>query len=276
MDRFGDELAWITNPDSVGIEDLGDVTGTTLPEQCFYLAEWMVNNIAQWTARTQSKINWAAIFGKYNPPIDYRVAIRDKARIKGANVYSPGILAMSEMVAVTPYIAARDGAPKAAWEEIAAESRKFGAAISRDGTDFQLLIRKYLHSDEKSERVPALEFLDPAKLKMDAETGLTTVTPLETMMAITRARFNKRRNPADDPHSSGVCVALQAKAPTTCEHARTMFDATWLAYTSIAARLIFPNFEVDPKTVPAQEEPDKNFEAAVNVGIDWIQKEYYD
>lgn len=55
-----------------------------------------------------------------------------------------------------------------------------------------------------------------------------------------------------------------------------MFDATWLAYTSIAARLIFPNFEVDPKTVPAQEEPDKNFEAAVNVGIDWIQKEYYD
>lgn len=260
MSEFGTQLEWLMDPGKIpeaAIQSREGMQANTLGEQCTLLAYWMAQDVAKWSQGNERNLSYADTFDNYGVPVHLRPYVRDRLRGGAMRAYAPGIVAMAEMVAVVPIIANREGVDDKNWSATALESRKFGRKISLDGTSTQFIVREYLRGSNEPGEDHYVRSLNPAKLKLDTETGITTVTPLEDIIKVTQEEFDRLgREIFVNNTSSGVCVALQAKAPRVtgqqgCPRKDTMFDAMWGAYVQAADRLIYPNFSASQDKLPS-------------------------
>jgi hypothetical protein len=257
--RFGDQISWLSDPDGVGEQALGpSMHGGSLGQQCMYLANNMLVEVVDWSAATERGLPWAETFERYELSNPGRVALRSRYR-DSVEKHAPGIRAMAEHVIAATYVAARGGAPQEAWEPVAANSRHLGNKMSRGGTTLQMVVRKYLWGkDSVDVGNGTVALWDPAKLKLDAQTGITTVNPIDDLVRTTRARLDAIYPSDARRYGSGVCRALQVGSLVPQEGTLTIYDDFWLAYTAVVARLVHPRHDIPAGTVPTQRKPDNN------------------
>lgn len=259
---LGEELPWLSEPSKVPAEAVRSaVECDDLTEQCFNLATWVLAEVVRGANRTQQKLRWEETFDYYKVPLELKSRVM-RSVLEPTSRHAPGIFAMCEIVAATPMVAIRESIPLSSWGAIARSTEKFGAKISCDGTDLQVLIRNYLRKPPQTTKYPYQRVLEPALLRLDDETGITSVTPIDALIAVAKTAVAEHIRPP-----KGVCVALLANAPA-CEHgstaAVTMYGAIWSAYAAAAAHLIFPNVNISKAEIPAQAEPDPHFAVAID------------
>jgi hypothetical protein len=261
MVRFGHELTWLAEPSEIPEGAIS--RDGTVPQQCSDLAFWMLNQLNVWSGQGHSRLSIGETFEKYELPNDWRVSVRGYFQRHAFAAYTPGVTAMAEIFAVVPSIAKREGVDQDEWAEIAGRSSKFGEEMARHGTNAQALLRDYWSMGERygatadiiSEQGYKRPPLYGGKLKLDDESGITSVTPLDELVKMTVEIVDE----VEFREGPGVCVALQAEAPT--EQCPNMFAAFWSAYGSAAKRLIYDQTdEVSIPDVP-EEAPDANYEA---------------
>ena len=197
------------------------------------------------------ELDWEGALARHHVAADLRDRVWGPV-LDPASRHAPGIFAMAEIVALVPALAARAGIARGQWGQIARRAQRFGALLSQDGTQVQVMIRAYLRVADAD--AAALRALDPARMRLDRRTGITSVTPIADLRRAARALARAHHG---DPH--GVCVALQAMAPG----GTTMFAALWNAYAAAADRLILAHLAVDPACIPPQEAPDPDFAPAL-------------
>jgi len=258
MRRFGHELAWLDNPDSIP-EAVLTYLGMGAPEfsdPYFNLSEWMIDRFAKWSEEGHSRLSLAEVFDRYNLTTDQRVRVRQHMQEEGKKSYSPGLAATGEIHAVVPSVASREGITSPDdWTEIAARARDFGVQIARDGTEVQTLVRHYLAAFTSPEFV-LLRF-DPARLKLDPETGITSVTPIEEIIRAARSIVDEMDEEKIEP--PGVCSAIQVR-PQGLEN-DTMFGAAWGAYSAFTGRYIYPRIAKEGiGHVPPQTQADTSLD----------------
>jgi hypothetical protein len=259
---LGSELLWLRDPDSIPKEALGSSADSgALPDQCFHVAAWMVGEIALAANRLRLKLDWESAFDLYDVTSEQKLRIK-RAVLEPVTRYAPGMIALSEIVAVTPLVATRASVRRAGWGRIARLAEGFGAKISRDGTDVQLVIRNYLRDTNDATVSRSTPVLDSALLKLDDETGVSSVTPIHDLVSTARTAVIEHLGSA-----TGMCVAMQAKAPV-CDHlhgtATTMYGAIWTAYVAAVERLVFPNIDLSGVVIRPQAGPDPHVPAAMD------------
>jgi hypothetical protein len=250
---LGEQLTWLSDPSKIPAEALGSSAKYgDLPEQCFNLAIWLLAEIVRAANSVQHELSWEETFDQYEVPSELKPRVL-RAVLEPASRHAPGIFAISEIVAAAPVMATRESIPLNGWGHIARSTEKFGAKISWDGSDLQVLIRNYLRKPPEATEYSYQRVLNPALLRLDGETGVTSVTPIDDLISAAKAAITEHIRPA-----KGVCVAMLAKAPV-CDHAATMYGAIWSAYAAAANRLIFPNIDLRGADIPPQAGPDPNF-----------------
>jgi hypothetical protein len=259
---LGGELPWLSDPSKIPAEALAySAECDDLPEQCFNLATWVLAEVVRAANSVQQKLSWEETFDYYKVPFELKQRIL-RAVLEPTSRHAPGIFAMSEIVAATPVVATRESVPLSGWGSIAGRTEKFGAKISYDGTDLQVLVRNYLRKPPPTTKSPYLRVMDPTLLRLDDEMGLTSVTPIDDLVSAAKTSITEHIRPP-----KGVCVAIQANAPV-CERASiapvTMYGAIWSAFTAAANRLIFPNLDMSRVEIRPQAEPDPHFAVAID------------
>jgi hypothetical protein len=255
---LGAELAWLQAPDRIPEGAVGD--GSDLHGAYFRLAAWILQEVVAAAHRVRDRLPWSETMERY--AVDRQDAERVlRAVLEPTSRHAPGILAMAEIAAAAVVVAARDGVARPGWACATRSAERFAAALSCDGTDVQALIREYLRKPAEAPARPP-EF-DPALLRFDAGAGLATVTPLAELLDSARVAVAGAIQPP-----RGVCVALQAPAPTRASESEdgaraNMFSAIWTAYAAAAERLILPQASLDPSTAPACASPDPLYRAAL-------------
>ena len=259
--RFlGEELPWLSDPNSIPAE-AAQPSGAydDLYERCFSLATWLLAQIVRAANRVQHKLSWEETFDYYNVPSEIQERVL-RAVLEPTSRHAPGIFAMCEIVAAVPEVAIRESVPRSDWGTIARDTEKFGTKISYDGTDLQVLIRDYLRKSPETAKQRYQRVLEPALLRLDDETGLTSITPIDDLISSAKVAVAEHIRPP-----KGVCVALLAKAPV-CEHdftaPTTMYGAIWSAYAQAADRIIFSNVDLRRLDISPPAEPDVGFAAA--------------
>ncbi|HYH36511.1 MAG TPA: hypothetical protein VD706_03360 [Candidatus Saccharimonadales bacterium] len=265
MSRFGHELSWLEDPSQIPADAAG--SSESLSAQCDDLTAWMVGRIAQWSSAGHGRLSLRETFEKYDLSNEERVDLRARFQKNPARAYTPGMAAMAEIFALVPPVAAREGIGREEWGEIGARAQGLGEKLSHDGTEVQRLIREYLAKEaivrpaasglENTTHTLTL-VLDPGKMKLDPETGITTVTPIDELVKSADElveRYFVRQSP-------GTCVALQAASPEpACRH---MFDAVWTAYGSAVDKLIYARLGQDGLEIPPAQSPDENAGTAMH------------
>jgi hypothetical protein len=257
---LGQDLPWLSVPNRIPDEAIGPAgESRDIPYQCFALATWMLVEVVRAAMGVQDRLSWAATLDRHKVPLVLQSRVR-RAVLEPTSRHAPGLFAMSEIVAVVPAVAMRESVPPSGWGAIAQRAEKFAARISRDGSDLHVLIRNYLRRPPGS--TDGRRELDPTLLRVDAETGVTSVTPIHMLISTAKTAIAQRIGPA-----SGVCAALLAKAPA-CPYAAaaptTMYGALWSAYAAAADRLIFQRADLRRMEIPGQAEPDPHFAAALD------------
>jgi hypothetical protein len=259
---LGNELPWLGDPDCIPIEALGSSAHSgDLPDQCFHLAAWMVGEIVLSANRLHPKLDWENAFELYDVPAEQKLLIK-RAVLEPVTRYAPGMIALAEIVAATPLVSTRACVDHAKWGCIARLAEGFGAKISCDGTDVQVVIRNYLRDTDHASTSRATPVLDSALLKLDDETGVSSVTPIHDLVSIARAAVIEHLGSA-----TGMCVAMHARAPV-CDHApgrpTTMYGAIWTAYVAAVERLVFPNVDLSRVVIRPQAGPDPHVAAVMD------------
>jgi hypothetical protein len=259
---LGNELSWLREPDSIPREALGSSADSgALPAQCFHLAAWMVREIALAANRLCPKLDWESAFDTYGVTTEQKLRIK-RAVLEPVTRYAPGMIALSEIVAVTPLVTTRASVRRAEWGRVARLAEGFGAKISCDGTNVQLVIRNYLRDTTDATVWRSTPVLDSALLKLDDETGVSSVTPIDDLISTARVAVIEHLGPA-----TGMCVAMQARAPV-CDHVHatpaTMYGAIWTAYVAAVERLVFPNIDLSGVVIRPQAGPDPHVPAAMD------------
>lgn len=259
---LGGELPWLSDPNQIPAEALGaSIASDDLTEQCFYLGTWVLAEIVRAANSVQQKLRWDETFAFYKVPLDLQPRVM-RSVFEPTSRHAPGIFAMCEIVAAAPVVATRESVRLSGWGTVARNTEKFGAKISRDGTDLQVVIRNYLRQSPEKTRSPYQRVLDPARLRLDHETGVSSVTPIDELISAAKTAIAEHIRPP-----RGVCAALLASAPV-CEHAAThpatMYSAIWSAYAAAVERLIFSNVKISGAEIPVQAEPDPHFETAID------------
>jgi hypothetical protein len=235
MTEQAHELTWLGNPDLIPETAIHYADG---PEssvgEYFNLAHWMVDQFAEWATAGHARLGLLKAFEKHDLSNEERIRVRNAFQNKTAQAYAPGVVAMSEIFAAVPGVARRGGVPRSQWSTIASQAREFGGEYARSGTLVQCIVRGYLGAFEQV-GVHGEKHLDQAKLTLDAQTGITSVTPIENIVAAAEAVVGDARHPES---RSDACIGLQAN-PQGLE-ASTMYDAAWNAFGSAAERLIYP------------------------------------
>lgn len=239
---------WLESPDLVPESATAYVVPEpkNLNERFYNVSAWMINSLTEWVVATHSQLDISGVFKKHSLDMEDRVHVLNRFKHDGKvrASYVPGFQAMAQIFSVIPEVATRDSGSDADYGEIASRARLFGESIARDGSMVQIVARKYL--------INSKTYLDSSKLKLDEETGITTVTPIEQIVHEAR-EASKHEFPPED----GVCVAMQAKinGPSS----PTVFEASWDALTDFGQRLIYPNIaEQELAKVPKQAAPDPN------------------
>ena len=225
-------------------------------QRCFALAAWMLDEVVKAAGRVQPRLKWDQVLGRRPLPSDLEARVV-RAVLEPLSRHAPGILAMSEIVAAVPAVAARHGVAPSKLEAIAQRAATFAVHLAQSGTDVQVLVRNYLALPAATSASPAPRVLDPALLTLGPEMALTTITPVEELLSLAKAAVQRHIGPAQ-----GVCVALRARAPSHV--GVSMFDAIWSAYTAAAARLIFVHIDACEVSLLPVASPDPNAAAALD------------
>jgi hypothetical protein len=258
---LGRELAWLVEPDLI---PAAAVDGAVKPGDtrmaAFSLAGWMLIQIVQAADRVRHKLDWQKALDTYQVASHLRDSVW-RAVLNPTSRYAPGIFAIAELVSVIPVVATRAAVLRNEWCGVARRAERFGASLSRNGSYVQVLIRSYLSVRESASVLRGFRSLDPALLRLDGETGISTVTPLDELLAAAAKAVTRHIGPA-----RGVCVALQAPAPEYPDtpDSPTMFGAIWSAYAAAAERLVFPHFDAIATAIPRQAPPDADFALALD------------
>ncbi|NML43201.1 hypothetical protein HHL11_05525 [Ramlibacter sp. G-1-2-2] len=242
-------LPWLAEPARIPAHAVdASVPADDVRLATFSLAGWMLIEIVQAAEQVQPALGWQAAIGKLPLAPELQASVV-RAVLRPAARHAPGLFAIAEILAVVPQLAARAGLPRERWGDTARQARLFGAMLARDGTAVQVLLRHYLG------RVDAggLRSLDPARLRLDAQAGIATVTPLADLLAA--ARKSAARHNEVPPF---VCVALQVSAPG----AANLFDAVWNSFAAAAERLVFPRF-LAAAGIPPEAAPDSEYAEAL-------------
>ena len=108
------------------------------------MARWMVTEVVIAAHRLRHDLSWADAVERHHVPPELQAIVRGSV-LESVTRYGPGIIALAEIVASTPALAVRDGAMRSDWPVIAHRSQDLGERLSCNGTDVQVIIRRYLH-----------------------------------------------------------------------------------------------------------------------------------
>ena len=249
---IGPRLPWLADPARIPDDAIASsVAHDDIHLAAFSLAGWMLIEFVRAANHVHLALDWERAIEQFEvaPRLHESVA---RAVLAPASRHAPGLFAIAEIISVVPKVASRAGLRRDRWPEVAARAQAFGSALARDSTAVQVLIRSYLSRTESSDDHRGLRALNAAWLRLDDVTGLTTVTPVETVLAAAREAA------ARHGHSyHATCVALQARAPEALAGTiGTMFGAIWSSFTHAADRLVFPRFNPDRDSVPPEAGPD--------------------
>lgn len=250
MSDFGGSLPWLGDPSIIPIEvtEFGDPNATPYHK----VGKWMLGEIVDWSAKAHIKLNYQGVFDKHDLTTEQRVKTRSMITFLTKESFAPGIDSMCEIFEVVPEVAAREGItdPKK-WLEIASQARSFAASFAKNGTNVQGAVRLCLA--EANATSSAMSLL-PEKLKLDDETGITSVIPIERLIEIAIDVTENFRT--FDSHTENVCTALQAPIKGL-EGNPTMYDAIWNAYAHVVGTLIYPHYTpATPRPVSTETEED--------------------
>lgn len=256
-----DSLPWLSDPDRIPGTALGqDEGGPVEPSVgCFLLARWMLTEVVVAAHRMRHDLSWTDVLARHQVPPELQVLVR-RSVLEPVTRYGPGVLALAEIVASTPALAVRAGTARSDWPGIARRSQDLGERLSCDGTDVQVIVRRYLHRPV-SDIVESVPALDPARLRLNGGGGITSVTPLDELVLAAKQAVRVHIGPA-----RGVCLALVVAGPDDDRPAghRSLFDAVWAAFVSAAGRLVFPRADLARCEIPAQGEPDPGVGPAID------------
>jgi hypothetical protein len=250
---IGPRLPWLADPSRIPDEAIASsIEPDDIHLAAFSLASWMLIEIVRVADQVQPALDWEGAVARYEvaPRLQESVA---RAVLSPASRYAPGLFAIAEIVSVVPAIASRAGVPRDLWLGIAQRCQAFGAQLARDNTAVQVLLRSYLGRADVGDDLHDVRVFDPARLRLDEATGMTTTTPLETLLEAAR------KAAAGEGHAyHAACVAMQAPSPVAPAgtEAPNMFGAIWLSFAHAADRLVFPRFDPRRAAVPPEAAPD--------------------
>jgi hypothetical protein len=256
-----EKLAWLRDPDRIPGRALSG--GRDLRSDpsvgCYQLARWMVSDIVAAAHGASEELPWTETFAKHRVPSDAHAAVR-RVVLEPVTRYAPGILALAEIVASVPVVAVRGGATRSDWPHIAARSRCLGEQLSRDSTDVQLIVRRYLR--RPSEAVPStIAMLDAGLLRLDESGGVTSVTPMDELVLAAREAVWAHIGP-----HAGICLArlIRSGRDDRAVRGETMFDAVWAAFVHASDRHLFPPIVAARLEVPDQRPRDRGAQRALD------------
>lgn len=260
MSSYGGGVAWLKDPSVIPDRIADDANIGSEPHE--RTAFWMTMDLADWVERTHGKLSYQETFDRHELSGPGRVKVRSTLREQAINMYAPGIRAMSEIFSVIPVLALREGIDDPnAWLQFADKARDFGAAIARDGTRTQAVLRIMLglRNDVSQSGV--------VNLKLDNDTGVTSKLDLPILITGVSRQIAEIAPRASDGH---ICTALQAKVPGL--GGKTMFDACWDSYAAFAERSLYRRAvatEIDTSV-----EPFKDVSAALEHSRSVVVQEY--
>lgn len=250
---LGARLPWLADPALIPPEAVdASVAADDVRLAAFSLAGWMLIECVQAAQHVNGALHWQQAMDGFHVAPGLQASVARSVLCPAAK-HAPGLFAIAEIMAVVPLLASRCGLPRERWHGIARRGEAFGALLARDGTAVQVLLRNYLYRPASGVPATGLRSLNPACLRLDEATGLSTVTPLGELLAAARTAAARHY---DAP--AAICVALQAPAPQLPGDAgaATMFGAIWGAFAAAADRLVFPRFDPRGVSIPAQAAPD--------------------
>ena len=256
---LGPRLPWLADPALVPDHAVdASVEDDDVRLAAFSLAAWMLIDLVQAAGQVNHALDRHGVMESFHIAPRARESL-SLAVLCPLSRHAPGLIAIAEIMAVIPLLAHRADVPANRWGGIALGSLAFGAMLARDGTAVQVLLRSYLGRSEAGPAGAGIRSLDPALLRLQGETGITTVTPLPDLLAAARcaaARYNVAPR--------GVCVALQAPAPEAAGgRGTTMFGAIWASFAAAAERLVFPHFDPSRDAIPAEAAIDSGYADAL-------------
>jgi hypothetical protein len=253
-------LPWLRDPDRIPSHALGEGRDLQVYPStgCYRLARWMVSDIVVAVHRARDELPWAETLMRHGVPAGAHPTVQ-RVVLEPVTRYGPGILALAEIVASVPVVAVRSGAARSDWPQIAARSRHLGLQLSRDSTDVQVIIRRYLRGPP--EAVPSIAMLDAALLRLDGSRGVTSVTPMDELILAAREAVRAHIGP-----HAGICLArlVRSGGDDRGVSGETMFDAVWAAFVHAAARHLFPRIVAARLEIPDQPARDRGAKHALD------------
>lgn len=258
LERMAPRLPWLSDPALIPdtavaapVED-GDIDLSA-----FSLAAWMLIEMVRAADLVNPALGWRQAFERHRVPAALQDSVARAVLLPAAR-HAPGLFAMAEIVSAVPRVAGRAGIPRDRWGAIVAASEPLARHFALGNTAMQVMLRCYLSRAEPSAEGRGVRSLDPARLRLDAAGGLTTVTPLETLLGAARSAAA-----GGGYHYVAPCVAMSAR--TGAEAAGTgdsVFGAIWSSWAHAADRLLFPGFDPSRDTGWVRAEADPECAAA--------------
>lgn len=249
--RLSAHLRWLSDPaliPSSAVPDPGGDSGRAFAA----LATWMLAELVAAADRVRDELPWAETFARHRLTSDVEDRVL-RAVLEPASRHAPGLFALAEIMASIPAVAQRCGADRPTWGVVARRSERLGALLSRNGSDMQVILRRYLRGTEAGWRNGF--GLDPLHLRLDDKLNLVTVVPCGRLIEAARRSIGTHIGP---DALKGTCVALGALAP----EGQSVFSALWTAYSAGAERLIFPR--LDPGSALEEPTPDEDFASRID------------
>jgi hypothetical protein len=252
-----ERLPWLRDPDRIpGLDGDPEMDSST---GCYELARWMVSDIVVTAHRAGDELPWDETLRQHRVPVDAHASVR-RVVLESVTRYGPGIVALAEIVASVPVVAVRSGAPRSDWPRIAARSRHLGLQLSRDRTDVQVVIRRYLRGPPQAPQ-PTIAMLDAGLLRLDESGGVTSVTPIDELVLGARETVRTHVGP-----QTGICLArlVRRGGDNRGMSGETMFDAVWAAFVHAATRHLFSRIVAARLEIPDQRARDRHAKHALD------------
>lgn len=249
------QLPWLSDPSLIPDAAIVPLAGFgDVDLAAFSLAAWMLIEIVRVADGVNHELGWRQAFERHRVPPALQGSVARSVLLPAAR-HAPGLFAMAEIVSVVPKLAHRAGFPQDRWRGIVAGSELLARHFALGNTAIQVLLRCYLSRATPPEEERGVRSLDPAKLRLDENGGLTTVTPLETL-----SRAARRAAARGGYRYVAPCVAMSARIASTGagEAGDSVFGAIWATWVQAANRLLFSRFDPsrDAAWVQAEADPD--------------------
>jgi hypothetical protein len=259
LERVASQLPWLSDPSLIPETAIAPLVGDgDIELAAFSLAAWMLVEILRGADEVNLELGWRQAFERNCVPASLQDSVARAVLLPAAR-HAPGLFAMAEIVCVIPKLSVREGIPAEDWSEIVERSGNFASRFALGNTAMQVMLRCYLSHKKFAEDGRAVRSLDPAKLRLDEEMSLTTVTPLNTLLQSAHRAAERSGYGYVAP-----CVAISAHTTDTVSgrSSHSVFDAIWSCWVHTADRLVFSRFDpsLDAAWIRAKEDADHESE----------------